>query len=98
MYAFHESPYQGRSKILQEAKRLLRPGGTCAIVDISVDYSPTDTMLSGEPYFLEYQANIRRQLDTTCAKKGGFSPPWYKTLVPGHAGMWLLKRVVDYSQ
>lgn len=30
MYAFHEAPQAGREKILREARRLLRPGGTLA--------------------------------------------------------------------
>jgi len=49
-YAFHEAPSKGRSQILREARRVLRPGGTLAVIDISPDYSPSPMMLSGEPY------------------------------------------------
>ena len=56
MYAFHEAPHSGRQKILKEAHRVLAPGGTLAVVDISTEYTPSETMLSGEPYgkFLSY--------------------------------------------
>ena len=50
MYAFHEAPEAGREKILQEAYRVLQPGGMLAVVDISTDYTPSKNMLAGEPY------------------------------------------------
>ena len=50
MYAFHEIPFEGRQRILNEAKRLLTSGGIIAIVDISTDYTPSPSMLAGEPY------------------------------------------------
>jgi ubiquinone/menaquinone biosynthesis C-methylase UbiE len=88
MYALHEVPMQGREKILSEARRLLHTGGTLAVIDISTDYEPSYSMLLGEPYVLEYQSNIHRQL----ASLKGFFRPEYRVLVPGHVGMWLLKR------
>ena len=50
MYAFHEAPKEGRDRILQEAHRLLEPGGTLAVVDTHSDFKPNMSMLSGEPY------------------------------------------------
>jgi ubiquinone/menaquinone biosynthesis C-methylase UbiE len=88
MYAFHEAPKEGRDRILQEAYRVLQPGGTLAVVDISTDYTPSDTMLAGEPYVLEYQKNIHRQLKSM----RGFSKVKYQDIVPNHVGMWILKR------
>jgi ubiquinone/menaquinone biosynthesis C-methylase UbiE len=88
MYAFHEAPREGRDRIIKEARRLLSPGGVLAIVDISADYEPSETMLAGEPYVLEYQQNIRDQL----LHMKGFVSPKYKTLVPGRVDMWTLRR------
>lgn len=50
MYAMHEAPKQGRERIIAEARRLLSPGGTLAILDITADYTPSPAMLAGEPY------------------------------------------------
>ena len=88
MWAFHEAPRTGRARILREARRLLAPGGTLAVVDISTEYVPSPTMLSGEPYLQEYQTNIRHQL-SSCP---GFDRHEYKEIVPSHLGMWILKR------
>lgn len=62
MYAFHEAPNKGRHNILKEAHRLLQPGGTLAVIDICAEYTPSKSMLAGEPYVLEYQKNIHNQL------------------------------------
>ena len=88
MYAFHEAPMKGREQILKEARRLLAPGGILAIVDLSSDYQPSPHMLAGEPFVIEYQKNMSNQL----RHMKGFLHPQYKTLVPGHLGMWTLRR------
>lgn len=87
MYGFHEIPKKGRDTILREARRLLRKGGVLALIDISPDYKPSQTMLKGEPYVQEYQKAIDKQL----RKFSGFKE-WDKTLIPGHVKMWLLQR------
>jgi ubiquinone/menaquinone biosynthesis C-methylase UbiE len=88
MYAFHEVPKEGRERILTEAHRLLKPGGTLAVVDITRDYRPSQSMLSGEPYVIEYQKNIHKQIQ----RFRGFLRPRYEAVVPGHVGLWLLQR------
>jgi ubiquinone/menaquinone biosynthesis C-methylase UbiE len=88
MYLCHEAPKLGRYKIFREARRLLKPGGTLCVVDISPEYSPSESMLAGEPYVLEYQENIHSQIETIT----GFEDREYKVVVPGHVGMWLNTR------
>jgi len=90
MYGFHEAPSKGRERILKEAHRLLAPGGTLAVIDISTDYEPSPSMLAGEPYVKEYQQNIRKQLQLA----SGFAGAKYRTIVPKHLGMWTLKRTI----
>eukprot|EP00526_Cylindrotheca_closterium_P023296 CAMPEP_0113659598 /NCGR_PEP_ID=MMETSP0017_2-20120614/32447_1 /TAXON_ID=2856 /ORGANISM="Cylindrotheca closterium" /LENGTH=161 /DNA_ID=CAMNT_0000574167 /DNA_START=30 /DNA_END=515 /DNA_ORIENTATION=+ /assembly_acc=CAM_ASM_000147 len=88
MYCFHEVPYWGRSRILKEAHRLLEPGATLAILDISPSYEPSFSMLAGEPYVLEYKENIQLQL----RQAKGFQNCRYREVVDGHVGLWLLDR------
>lgn len=87
-YAFHEAPLLGRYSILREVRRLLREGGTLAVVDISPKYNPAPSMLAGEPYVLEYKENIHKQL----AAIQGFCDVKYKEIVAGNVGVWLLTR------
>ena len=47
MFAFHEVPMEARNRILKEARRLLKRGGTLAVVDICPSYQPSPTMLAG---------------------------------------------------
>jgi ubiquinone/menaquinone biosynthesis C-methylase UbiE len=88
MYAFHEAPRHGRYLMLREARRLLEHGGRLAIVDICPTYTPSATMLMGEPYVLEYQQNIRHQIETM----KGFRLEEYQTIIPGQLVMWTLTR------
>jgi ubiquinone/menaquinone biosynthesis C-methylase UbiE len=87
MYGFHEVPLEGRARIINEARRLLRQGGHLAIIDISPTYEPSPHMLAGEPFVLEYQQNIDSQL----ADFPGFSLSKCKTVVPGHVNLWLMQ-------
>ena len=50
MYALHEVPREGRDRMIREARRILQPGGTLAIIDIHADFKPPASMLLGEPY------------------------------------------------
>jgi len=87
-YVFHEVPFLGRHRILKEARRLLKPGGTLAIVDISPNYEPSPSMLSGEPYLKEYQANFRTQLSSL----RGFASDKEEIVVPGHVILHVLTK------
>jgi ubiquinone/menaquinone biosynthesis C-methylase UbiE len=88
MYAFHEAPRHGRYLMLREARRLLDNGGKLAIVDICPTYTPSPTMLAGEPYVLEYQENILKQIESI----KGFRLDEYQTIIPGQLVMWTLTR------
>lgn len=89
MYAFHEIPESARSRIIREARRLLTPGGILAIVDICPQgYSPSPSMLAGEPYVLEYQQNIEGQIE----RFQGFHELQSREVVPGLLKMWTLTR------
>jgi len=56
MFATHEMPRAARKKVLANALRIARK--KVIFVDIDPKYEPSEAMLSGEPYVLEYQKNI----------------------------------------
>lgn len=87
MYGFHEVPQEGRARIINEAKRLLRRGGHLAVLDICPTYEPSPHMLAGEPFVVEYQKNIDSQL----ANFPGFKFAKRRVIVPGHVNLWLLR-------
>lgn len=88
-YAFHEIPYSARSRIIRESRRLLKPGGKLAIIDICpTNYVPSPSMLAGEPYILEYQKNIERQLE----RFQGFQSKEKTEIIHGHVVMWTMTR------
>ena len=56
MFATHEMPRAARRRVVNNAKRIARK--RVIFVDIDPNYTPSEAMLSGEPYVLEYQKNV----------------------------------------
>lgn len=69
-------PRAARRKVLENAKRIARK--KVIFVDIDPNYEPSEAMLSGEPYVLEYRKNIN--VDFRQAKK--------EILVKNHVAKW----------
>lgn len=87
MFLLHEVPTPARRVILQEAIRVLKPGGCCLVLDITPEYEPSKMMLDGEPYLSEYKKNIHQELHVQ-----GFSRVECVDIVEGHArGWWCTK-------
>lgn len=60
MFAFHEMPESAHIEIINNAFKLARK--KIIIVDISTTYKPSQFMLSGEPYLLDYLETIDNTL------------------------------------
>lgn len=60
-FALHEMPAEGRRRVLENAMRIAT--SRVVVCDISPRKVASDIMLSGEPYLLEYQKNIVRELE-----------------------------------
>ena len=79
MFAFHEMPNYAHHKIIKNAKKITKLD--IIIVDISPNYSPSNLMLSGEPYLLNYKATIQELLT-----QHKFT---YLEYIPNHVGLWV---------
>jgi len=79
MFAFHEMPNYAHHKIIKNAKKISKHD--IIIVDISPNYSPSNLMLSGEPYLLNYKATIHELLT-----QHQFT---YLEYIPNHVGLWV---------
>jgi ubiquinone/menaquinone biosynthesis C-methylase UbiE len=60
MFALHEVPLQAQLRIIKNGIKNAKY--KFIIVDISTNYKPSRMMLTGEPYLLEYLANIDKIL------------------------------------
>jgi SAM-dependent methyltransferase len=78
MFAFHEIPEEGHRKILNNALRISK--NKVIIVDISTEYKPSNLMLAGEPYTLDYLKNIDILLESYSFEK--------TNLIKGHVDIW----------
>lgn len=82
MFGFHEIPQEGRRKILENARKNLADAGHLLVVDIDMTYTPSPLMLSGEPYIMDYLANVQQDIVDE------FPDNIEKVIVPGHVRLW----------
>jgi hypothetical protein len=80
MFATHEMPRNARLKVLANARRIAKK--KVIFVDIDPNYTPSETMLAGEPYVIEYQRNIDKDFSSAISRE---------VLVKDHAVKWEFK-------
>mmetsp|Transcript_146049 Transcript_146049/g.266120 ORF Transcript_146049/g.266120 Transcript_146049/m.266120 type:complete len:519 (+) Transcript_146049:30-1586(+) len=86
MFLMHEVPQASRKRIIENACRIAKE--RVVVADIAPDYTPSQAMLAGEPYLLDYISNIRDDLSEFDEM----------VLVPGHVRVWSLnKSITDTS-
>ena len=89
MFGMHEMPQDGRRRVLRNALRIAK--SKVMVVDIWPGFEPTPMMLSGEPFVLDYLANIEEDVDSC------FEPmQWTLTrvdVVEEHVRMWKFERI-----
>lgn len=91
MYATHEMPRRARIRAIRNCLRLARQ--SVLVVDIWPGFEPNDMMLSGEPYVLDYLANIEDDVNVAADPS-----EWVVTrvdVVEGHVRMWKFDRKVE---
>lgn len=84
MFGMHEMPADARRRIIRNALRLARK--KVLIVDIWPGFEPSPMMLSGEPFVLDYLANIEADVVASHDSAG-----WDLStidVVPEHVRMW----------
>ena len=78
-FSFHEMPNYAHLNIIENCKRIAKK--EIIIVDISTKYTPSNIMLSGEPYLLNYLESIDNILSE-------FNKSIY---IENHIDIWRLK-------
>lgn len=101
MFATHEMPEYGRRRVLRNAMRVCRKA--VWIADIDPDFTETlrrkpaqgASFLAGEPYVLDYLANMDRDV-AACAPLFGLDRSWRVARVfvlQGHVVLWRIERI-----
>lgn len=80
----HEVPMAGRHKILKNALRVA--SNAVIIADISPTYSPSETMLRGEPHLRDYLKYIHLDVCAVCPGAKVFE------IVQDHLTVWVLPK------
>jgi len=97
MYGMHEMPGDARRRVLRNALRLARE--KVLVVDIWPGFEPSPMMLSGEPFVLDYLANIEDDIDACAALEAPTlegSAQWEVSrvdVVDQHVRMWKFERI-----
>lgn len=79
-FSLHEMPRIARRRVVDNALRIARK--KVVVLDISPTYSPSESMLFGEPYLLDYLDNIQNDLEN-------FDED---IVVEGHATVWIKEK------
>ena len=89
MFATHEMPRGARRRVLRNLLRLARK--KVLLVDIIPTFEPNEMMLSGEPFVLDYLANIESDVDSS------IDPCQWEVrridVVGSHVRMWKFERL-----
>ena len=89
MFGMHEMPAPARRRVIRNALRLAKD--KVLVVDIWPGFAPTPMMLSGEPFVLDYLANIEDDVDASV------DPLQWEVsrvdVVEQHVRMWKFERV-----
>ena len=85
-FVTHEMPRRARRAALRNAVRISR--GPVCVMDVCPSYSPSWGMLVGEPYLLEYQKHMDR--DVADVARMTHRRLARRELVPGHVVLWTL--------
>lgn len=80
LFALHEMPKGARRKVLRNAERVA--SRAVIVMDIHPNYTPSRSMLAGEPYVVDYLSNI--EFETSSMERVDIVPKratlWYKQL------------------
>jgi SAM-dependent methyltransferase len=86
MFLLHEAPRPARGRLLSNAMRVARR--KVVVADILPSYEPSDLMLSGEPYVLDYLAHVDADVDRA-ARRRRWTVEY--TQCVGRVGVWILR-------
>lgn len=85
-FVLHEAPRPARARLLRNAMRVARR--KVVVADIVPTYEPSDAMLLGEPFVLDYLAHVDADVERAARRRRWTAA--YSTCV-GRVGVWVLE-------
>jgi len=92
MFAFHEIPEYARINILKNTINNIVTK-SIIIVDIATNYTPHNLMLLGEPFILEYQSNIDKNIFNLPNLLNTNLDISKEILIPNHVESWTINLI-----
>ena len=93
-FLLHEAPRDGRIAIIENAMRI--SGRGILIVDMHPKMRTPKSMLSGEPYVLDYMKNIRKDINKCCYHNDWHIHDTY-THIDNYVMVWALRPNKDIN-
>jgi SAM-dependent methyltransferase len=86
MFLLHEAPRAARARLLRNAMRVARR--KVVVADILPSYEPSDLMLLGEPFVLDYLAHVDADVDRAARRRRWTAA---RSQCVGRVGVWVLE-------
>lgn len=87
----HEMPQVAHVETIEVLAKCIAFHGEIWLIDIDPNYTPSTSMISGEPYVQDYLENIEETISNVSSKNSLHVRTF--SIIPDHVRVWVLSRV-----